>query len=73
MSEAKKELPEGLLTLLKQLVAQRQIRIAGWVLYAFFMRDWKMEEEDAAYYVLRFFKKYYPRQWAKYQSHGTAR
>lgn len=73
MSEAKKGLPEELLTLLKQLVAQRNIRIAGWVLYAFFIRNWKLSEEHASYYTLRYFQKYYPRQWEKYQSHAEGR
>ena len=72
-TEAKKELPEELLTLLKQLVAQRHIRIAGWVLYAFFMRNWKLEEDRAAYYVIRYFQKHYPRQFDKYRSQTESR
>jgi hypothetical protein len=68
MEEQKKQtIPEELTTLLRQLVVNGSIRIAGIVLYVYFRRCWKLGDELAAYYVVRYFKKYYPRQLSKHQ------
>ncbi|MGG2201417.1 hypothetical protein [Paenibacillus validus] len=58
----KKGLPENLTVLLQQLVQQKQIRTAGTVLFIYLRRNWQFEEEDAAFYMIRYFKKYYPSQ-----------
>lgn len=47
----RKGLPEELWTLLKQLVANGSIRIAGTLLYAWFKRFWELDDETAAYFV----------------------
>lgn len=49
-------------TLLRQLVMQDQIRMAGLVLQTYFVRNWKVEESLAKQYVRGYFAKYYPKQ-----------
>jgi hypothetical protein len=53
---------EELITLLKRLVANGSIRIAGTVLFVYFKRCWQIDDELAAHYVIRYFQKYYPHQ-----------
>lgn len=62
-----KQLPEELIVLLRQLVMQGQIRIAGMVLQSYFLRFWKIDRELAEHYVVRYFRKYYPSQLSKHQ------
>lgn len=58
----RKGLPEELRTLLKQLVANGSVRIAGTLLYPWFKRFWELNDETAAYFVRRYFEKYFCRQ-----------
>jgi hypothetical protein len=57
--ETKRKLPEDLIVLLKRLVQQGQIRIAGTLLYVYFRRSWQLEDDIAAYYMTRYFEKYH--------------
>lgn len=63
----KRGLPESLHTLMRQLVQQKQIHMAGTVLFVYFQRHWQLDEEKAAYYTVRYFRKYFPVQWEKEQ------
>ncbi|MGG2197863.1 hypothetical protein [Paenibacillus validus] len=58
----KRGLSDELTQLLRQLVQQKQIRTAGTVLFIYLRRNWQFEEEDAAFYMIRYFKKYFPSQ-----------
>lgn len=60
-------LPNELIDLIKQLVSQKHIRIAGTVLYVYFCRVWKTNDNLAAYYVTRYFQKYFPTQLDKHK------
>ncbi|AHV97067.1 hypothetical protein [Paenibacillus sabinae] len=53
---------EEMTVLLRQLVMQNQISMAGHVLKAYFIRRWKTNEELATKYVRGYFFKYYPEQ-----------
>jgi len=55
-----------MVTLLRQLVMQNQIRMAGLVLQTYFVRKWKIEQELAKRYVRGYFAKYYPKQLERY-------
>lgn len=61
----KKGLPENLITTLRQLVMNGHIQMAGTVLYVYFKRSWKLDDQLSAYYVSRYFTKYFPSQVAK--------
>ena len=63
----KRGLSEELAQLLRQLVQQRQIRMAGTVLYVYLRRNWQLDDEDAAFFMLRYFQKYFPSQLEKHQ------
>ncbi|WP_058303736.1 hypothetical protein [Gorillibacterium timonense] len=63
----KRGLPEDMTVLLRQLVMNGHIRIAGTVLYVYFVRCWQLDEECAAYYMQRYFQKYYASQLQKHK------
>jgi hypothetical protein len=65
--ESKPKLPEDLIVLLRQLVIQGQIRIAAHVLYTYLRREWRLEDEMAAYYMRRYFDKYYADHVSKHR------
>lgn len=58
----KKLIADEMTSLLRQLVMQNQIRMAGLVLQTYFIREWKIAEELANQYVRGYFAKYYPKQ-----------
>ena len=63
---------DDLTVLLKQLVANDSFRVAGTVLYVYFRRIWKIDDELAAYYVVRYFQKYFSQQLSRHhQKHAT--
>jgi hypothetical protein len=66
-------LPEELQTLLKQLVASGSARIAGTLLYAWFRRCWELDEETAAYFMRRYFEKYFSSQLQSHRKHANAK
>ncbi|SHE14142.1 Uncharacterised protein [Chlamydia abortus] len=66
-------LPDELQTLLKRLVANGSVRIAGTLLYAWFRRCWELDDETAAYYMRRYFEKYFSRQLQSLRKHSGAK
>ncbi len=70
MTQENKGLYEDLTTTMKQLVMNGHLKMDGTVLYVYFLRFWKLDYELAAYYVVRYFGKYYPKQWEKYKNQG---
>ncbi|MDH6670124.1 hypothetical protein M2277_000768 [Paenibacillus sp. LBL] len=63
----KRGLPEDMTILLRQLVINGHFRMASTVLFVFFKRNWSLEDDLAAYYVVRYFLKYYPDRLEKHQ------
>lgn len=61
-------LPEEMTMLLRQLVMNGHFRIAGTVLFIFFKRNWSLEDDLAAHYVVRYFRKYYPAHLERHQN-----
>jgi hypothetical protein len=57
--ESKQSLPEDLIVLLRQLVMQNQLRMAARILEVYFIREWKLSEEVAAFLMRKFFEKHY--------------
>lgn len=53
--------------LLKQLVINDSIRIAGTMLFVYFKRNWRIDDELAAHYVVRYFQKYFPNQLSRHK------
>ncbi|NGM83384.1 hypothetical protein G5B47_13255 [Paenibacillus sp. 7124] len=64
--EDNKIINDEMTVLLRQLVMQNQISMAGHVLKAYFIRQWKTNEELAIKYVRGYFFKYYPKQVERY-------
>lgn len=69
--EIKHGLPEDITMLLRQLVMNGHIRMAGTVLYVYFIRCWDLDEELAAYYMQRYFQKYYAPQLQKHKQRSA--
>lgn len=63
----KRGLPEEMTLLMKRLVVNGHIRIAGTLLYSYFIRCWQLDEELAAYFMQRYFEKYYAPQLQKHK------
>ncbi|QNK57445.1 hypothetical protein [Paenibacillus sp. PAMC21692] len=61
-------LPHDLNELLKQLVMNGSIRIAGTVLYVYCRRMYHADDKTAARWMLAYFARKYPHQWQRYQS-----
>lgn len=61
----KKGLPHELVELLKQLVMNGSVRIAGIVLHAYCRRFYQVDEETAARWMIAYFRREYPQQWQK--------
>ena len=66
-------LPEELQMLLKRLVANGNVRIAGTLLYAWFRRCWELDDETAAYFMRRYFEKYFSRQLQSHRKRAGAK
>lgn len=60
--ENKRQINDEMTVLLRQLVMQNQIKMAGLVLRTYFIRHWKINEEMAGKYVRCYFSKHYPKQ-----------
>ncbi|MEK3726201.1 hypothetical protein [Paenibacillus sp. FSL H8-0034] len=67
MEQINQGLPEDLTILLRRLVVNGSIRIEGITLYVYFRRCWSLEDELAAYYMRRYFEKYYTHDLSKYR------
>ncbi|WP_082451902.1 hypothetical protein [Paenibacillus ihuae] len=57
-----KQINDEITVLLRQLVMQNQLSMAGQVLKVYFKRHWKLSEELSNKYVRGYFSKYYPKQ-----------
>jgi len=68
----KQGLPEELTVTLRQLVMNGHFRMAGTLLYVYFKRCWKLEDDLAGYYVVRYFAKHFPKQWGRFQEFQIA-
>ena len=62
----KRPIHDEMTTLVRQLVMQNQIRMAGLVLLTYFVREWKVEESLAKRYVRGYFTKFFPKQLERY-------
>ncbi|CAM3830714.1 hypothetical protein ACFW4G_28040 [Paenibacillus lactis] len=62
----KRQVDNEMITLLRQLVMQDQIKMAGLVLRTYFVREWKVEQELANKYVRIYFTRYFPKQLDRY-------
>ncbi|MFF2909775.1 hypothetical protein [Paenibacillus sp. NPDC057934] len=71
MTKENKGLSDELTATMKQLVMNGHLKMAGTVLHVYFLRCWQLEDELAAYYVVRYFGKYYPKQLEKYRKQTT--
>lgn len=67
MKNTKEGISEALTVTLRKLVMNGHYSMAGTVLYVYFKRCWKLEDDLAGYYVVRYFSKYFPTQWAKFK------
>ncbi|MNC57094.1 hypothetical protein D3C75_1067330 [compost metagenome] len=67
MKNEKEGLSEALTVTLRQLVMNGHYSMAGTVLYVYFKRFWKLEDELATHYVSRYFAKYFPNHLVKHQ------
>lgn len=63
----KRGLPEELTTLLKQLVMNGQVRIAGHVLYSYCRRFYGVDDETAARWIVIYFRREFPQQIERHQ------
>lgn len=61
---------EDMTALLKQLVINGSLHVAGIVLLVYFKRVWKIDDDLAAHYVVRYFQKHFPKQLARHRQHG---
>lgn len=67
MSE-KRELSADMQTLLKQLVVNGDIRMAGTVLYAYCRRAYQVNDETAARWMVAYFHREFPREMERHAS-----
>ncbi|MFC5405098.1 hypothetical protein [Cohnella soli] len=68
----KRGLPEEMSTLLKQLVMNGHIRMAGTVLHTYLMKKYELDEVTAAEWIVVYFRREFPRQLSRHQE-KTAR
>jgi len=64
--EDNRKISDEMTTAIRQLVVQNQIVMARWLLRAYFVREWRVEEHLAGYYARRYCAKYYPKQLEKH-------
>ena len=64
---AKRGLPEEMSTLLKQLVMNGQVRMAGHVLYAYCRRIYGVDDETAARWIVIYFRREFPTQLDRHE------
>ncbi|RUS48854.1 hypothetical protein [Cohnella sp. AR92] len=67
MLSHQQSISDDMKSLLKQLIINGSTRIAETVLFVYFQRNWKIDDNLAAHYVVRYFQKYFPKQLAKHQ------
>ena len=64
----RKGLPAEMQELLKQLVINGGIRMAGTVLYAYCRRMYQVDEVTAARWMVAYFKREFPQQVQRHQA-----
>lgn len=63
----KRGLPEDLTTLLKQLVMNDQVRMAGHVLYTYCRRFYGVDDETAARWIVVYFQREFPTHFERHR------
>lgn len=69
----KQQIADEMVVLLRQLVMQNQIRMAAMVLKVYFIREWKLSEEVAAFFMRKYFEKYYADHVRKFRKRITGK
>jgi hypothetical protein len=64
MSQSKKVCDE-MVVLLKRLVMNGHFQMAKLVLFTYFRRVWKEDEQRAVFYVQKYLEKYFPKQYRR--------
>lgn len=67
----KRGLPEGVDTLLRQLVMNGHIRMAGHVLHAYCRRIYGIDDIEAARWIVVYFRREFPQQLQRLQKQVT--
>lgn len=67
----KRGLPSEMQELLKQLVMNGGIRMAGIVLYAYCLRMYRVDEETAARWMVSYFDREFPQQLQRHRNRIT--
>lgn len=55
----KRQLTEEIEVLIRQLVMQNQMVMASQVLIAYINRTWKVDQDQAKYFMIKYFEKFY--------------
>lgn len=63
----KKGLPQEMTTLLRQLVVNGHVRMAGIVLHSYCRRVFGVDEETAARWIVVYFRREYPKYFNQLQ------
>ncbi len=64
----KKSLPVAMEELLRQLVVNGDIRMAGTVLYAYCRRKYQANDETAARWMVAYFRREFPQEMERHAS-----
>lgn len=67
----KRQVAEEMIVLIRQLVMNGQFVMAARVLEVYFMRSWKVSEEVAAFYMRKYFEKYYADHVRKFRQRNA--
>ncbi|UQZ84560.1 hypothetical protein SK3146_03815 [Paenibacillus konkukensis] len=67
----KGELPEELTAVLKQLVRNGGIRIAGTLLYSYCRRFYQVDEETASRWMLAYFHREFPHELQRHRTQAA--
>jgi len=63
----KQQIADEMIVLIRQLVSQKQIRIAAEILKVYFIRYFKVSEEVAAFFMRKYFERHYSVQVRKFR------
>lgn len=55
----KRQIADEMVILIRQLVMQNQIRMAAMVLEIYFIREWKLSQDVASFYMRKYFEIHY--------------
>lgn len=62
-----RQIADEMTVLIRQLVMNGQLVMASKVLEVYFMRNWKVSKEVAAYFMRKYFEKHYADQVRKFR------